>query len=76
MRTGNCKQPATNPMGGSHGWREKTVARARSERAGNLAGYAMGLENEPKEYEEEENKAGNHKQLERNPFRGSHGWGN
>ena len=40
---GNRKQPATNPIGGSHGWEKGSVARARSERAGNLVGYVMGL---------------------------------
>ena len=37
---GNHKQPATNPIGGSRGWEKESAARARSERAGNLAGYA------------------------------------
>ena len=43
------------------------MVRARSERAGNLAGYATVLANEPKEDEEEENAAGNRKQPARNP---------
>ena len=61
---GNFKQPETN------------TARARSERAGNLAGYTTGISKDPKEYEEEENAAGNCKQPARNPDGGSHGWGN
>ena len=44
---GNLKQPATNPIGGSCGWEKESVARACSERAGNLAGYATGLSNKP-----------------------------
>ena len=36
----NCKQPATNTIGGSCGWEKEITVRARSERAGNLAGYA------------------------------------
>ena len=43
---------------------------------GNLAGYATGIANKPKEDEEGENASGNRKNLERNPVRGSHGWGN
>ena len=35
----------------------------------------MGIANEPKEYEEEENTTGNHKQPTRNPVGGSHGGG-
>ena len=70
---GNCKQPETNPVGGSQGWAKESAARARSERAGNLAGYATRIENELKEDEEEENTAGNHKKPIRNPVRGSHG---
>ena len=50
---GNCKQPETNPIGGSRGWEKESAVRARSERAGNLAGYETGLSNEPEEEEEE-----------------------
>ena len=39
---GNCKQPATNPIGVSHGWEKEIVARERSEREGNLAGFERG----------------------------------
>ena len=72
---GNCKQPARNPVGGSHGWAEESVTRACSQRAGNLARYATGTANDPEEDEEEENTAGNRKQPERNPVGGSHSWG-
>ena len=58
---GNQKQPAMNPIGGSHGWAKERVERARSERAGNLAGYATGLANDPEKDEEEENAAGKRK---------------
>ena len=44
---GNHKQPATNPIGGSRGWEKENAARARSESEGSLAGYSMGLSNEP-----------------------------
>ena len=50
---GNHKQPETNPIGGSCGWEKENAARAHSERAVNLAGYATVLSNKP-EYEEEE----------------------
>ena len=40
---GNRKQPETNPIGGSRGCEKEIVAKARSERVGNLAGYATGL---------------------------------
>ena len=73
---GNRKQPETNPIGGSHGWEKEIVARACSEKRGNLAGYATGLSNEPEEEEEEEYAAGIHKQPERNPVRGNKGWEN
>ena len=43
------------------------MARARSERVGNLAVYAMGLSNEPEEDEEKEYAEGNHKHPARNP---------
>ena len=46
------------------------------ERAGNLAGYATGLLNEPKEEEEEEYAARNRKQPARNPIGGNQGWEN
>ena len=65
-----------NPVGGSHSWAKESAARARSERSGNLAGYATGIENDTEEHKEEENAAGNRKQPARNPVRGSHGWGN
>ena len=70
----NRKQPETNPIRVSRGWEKEITARARSERAGNLAGYAIGLANNPKEEEEEEYSAGNHKQSERNPGGGTQGW--
>ena len=70
---GNHKHPARNPVGGSHSWEKESAARARSQRSKNMAGYATGMTNEPKEDEEEENAAGNHKQLARNPVRGVHG---
>ena len=73
---GNCKQPERNPVGGSHVWEKEIVARACSERAGNLARYTTGMANEPEEDEEEEYTAGNCKQPERNPVGVSHGWGN
>ena len=38
---------------------EESAERARSHRAGNLAGYAVGTANEPKEDKEEENASGN-----------------
>ena len=41
------------------------------ERAENLAGYATGIANEPKEEEEEEYAAGNLKQPARNPVGGN-----
>ena len=44
---GNCKQPASNPVGGSHGWSKENAERARLKRAGNLAGYAIEMANEP-----------------------------
>ena len=50
---GNPKQRSTNPIGGSCGWEKESAARARSERAGNLAGYSTVLANEPEEEEEE-----------------------
>ena len=52
---------------------EESAARARSQRAANLAGYAAGTANEPEKDEEEENAAGNRKQPARNPAGGSHG---
>ena len=73
---GNRKQPAKKHVGGSHSWAKESAARARSQRVGNLARYATGIAKDPGEDEEEENAAGNRKQPERNPFRGSHGWGN
>ena len=42
---------ATNPVRESHSWAKESAARARSERAGNLARYATGIANEPKEDE-------------------------
>ena len=73
---GNCKQPATNPIGGSHSWEKENAARERSERAGNLDGYATGLANETEEEEEEEYAAGNCKQLARNHVGGNQDWEN
>ena len=73
---GNRKQPARNPVGGSHSWEEESAARARLQRAGNLDGYVTGTANDTKEDEEEENAAGNSKQPTRNPVGGSQGWGN
>ena len=70
---GNRKQPATNPIGGSHGWEKESAARASSERAGNLVGYATGLGNEPEEEEEKKFAAGNLKQPARNPVGGNQG---
>ena len=52
---------------------EESAARARSQRARNMAGYATGTANEPEEEEEEENAEGNLKQPVRNPVGGSHG---
>ena len=52
---------------------EDIAARARSQRAGNMAGYVTGTANDPEEEEEEENTAGNCKQPERNPIGVSHG---
>ena len=53
---------------------EESVTREHSLRARNMAGYATGTANEPKEEEEEENAEGNRKQLATNPIGGSHGW--
>ena len=41
-------------MGEFAAGKKESVARARSERAGNLDGYATGLSNKPEEEEEEE----------------------
>ena len=71
---GNRKQLEKNPIGRSHGWEKESAARARSKRAGNLAGYATGLSNETEEDEEEEYAAGNRKQPARNPIRGNQVW--
>ena len=73
---GNHKQPATNSIGGSCGWEKESAARTCSERAGNLAGYATGLANEPEEEKEEEYAAGNPKQPARKPVGGYQGWEN
>ena len=56
---GNHKQPATNPIGVSHSWEKESAARARSERVGNLDGYATGISNKPEEEEGEEYAAEN-----------------
>ena len=48
--SGNCKKPARNPVGGSHGWEEESAARAHLQMAGNLAIYATGTENDPEDY--------------------------
>ena len=53
---------------------EESAARARSQRVGDMSGYATGTPNNPKEEEEEVNAEGNIKQPARNPFEGSHGW--
>ena len=50
------------------------MVRARSERYGELSGYATGIANDPEEDEEKEYASRNHKQPERNPVRGSHDW--
>ena len=50
---------------------EERAARERSQRAGNLDGYAMGTADDPKE---DEGAAGNREQLARNPVRGIHSW--
>ena len=71
---GNCKQLATNHIGGSRSWEKEITVRAHSERAGNLSGYATGLANEPKEEEEEEYVAGNCKQPARNHVGVNQGW--
>ena len=73
---GNRKQTTRNPIGGSHGWTKERDSRAHSQKAGNLAGYVTGVANDPKEEEDEENAAGNCKQLARDPVWGSHGCGN
>ena len=73
---GSHNQPETNPIGGSHGWGKEIRVRARSEMAGNLAGYATGIANDPKKEEEEEYVAVNHKQPARNPVGENQGWGN
>ena len=73
---GNCKQPATNLIGESRGWEKESAARARPERAGNLAGYATGIANEPEEEEEKEYAARNYKQPTRNPVGGNQVWEN
>ena len=46
---GNCKQPETNHVGVNHCWGKESAGRARSERAGKLAGYATGIANEVQE---------------------------
>ena len=46
---GNCKQPATNPIGGSRGWEKEMTARAFSEKRGDMAGYETVILNEPEE---------------------------
>ena len=73
---GNLKQPETNPIRGSCSWEKESEARARSEKGGNLDGYATGLLNELEEDEEEEYVAGNHKQPARNPVGENQGWEN
>ena len=52
---------------------EESAVRARSQKAGSMAGYKTVTENDPKEEEEEENLEGNCKQLETNPIGGSRG---
>ena len=73
---GNCKQPATAPIGGSRGCEKEIAVREISERAGNLAGYAKRIANEPEEEEEEEYAAVNHKHPARNPVGENQGWEN
>ena len=73
---GDSKQPETNPIGGNHGWEKESAARACSERAGNLSGYATGILNEPEEEEQEEYAAGNRKKPARKPVGGNQGWEN
>ena len=53
---------------------EESAARARLQRARNMAGYATGTSNDPEEEEEEENLEGNRKQPTNNPIGGSRGW--
>ena len=72
----NCKQPETKPIWVSRSWEKESAARALSERAGNLAGYATGLSKEIEEEEEEEYAAGNHKHPASNPVGGNQGWEN
>ena len=50
---GNRKQLETPPIGGSRAREKESAARARSERAGDLAEYATGIANNPEEEEEE-----------------------
>ena len=50
---GNRKQPETDPIGGSRSWEKESAARALSEKAEDLDGYATGRTNEPEEEEEE-----------------------
>ena len=52
------------------------MARAHSQRAGNLYGDVTGTENDPEEDEKGVNVADNCKQPTRNPVGGSHVWGN
>ena len=40
---GNCKQPLTNPIGGSRGWGKKSWQGHSWKEWGNLSGYATGL---------------------------------
>ena len=56
---GNRKQPARNPVVGSHGRAEESAVRSHLQRVGNLAGCATGTANDTNEDEEEENVAGN-----------------
>ena len=72
----NRKQPSTNPIGGRRGWEKESATRARSERVGNLDGYATGLAKKTEEEEEEEYAPGNRKKPARNPVGGNQGWGN
>ena len=53
---------------------EESAARARLQRARNMAGYVTGTANDPEEEEEEKNSEGNRKQLATNPIGGSRGW--
>ena len=52
---------------------ERITARARSQRARNMAGYATETAEDPEEEEEKENVEGNSKNPATNPVGGSQG---